>query len=48
VSGASLELSGSASVGSARSGDRIATADPDVLAVAEAEKLDSIVLPGQA
>jgi predicted nucleic acid-binding protein len=35
-------------IGSAASGDRIATADPDVLAVAEAEEIESIVLPRQA
>lgn len=34
-------------IASANQGDRIATADPDVLAVARAEKLDSVGLPEQ-
>jgi len=42
-----ISLADAVLIGSAESGDRIATADPDVLAVAEAEKVGSIVLPGQ-
>ena len=42
-----ISLADAVLIGSAESGDRIATADPDVLAVAEAEKIGSIVLPGQ-
>jgi PIN domain nuclease of toxin-antitoxin system len=42
-----ISLADAVLIGSARAGDRIATADPDVLAVATAEKLDSIALPGQ-
>jgi predicted nucleic acid-binding protein len=34
-------------IGSARLGDRIATADPDVLAVAKIEKLERVALPAQ-
>jgi predicted nucleic acid-binding protein len=42
-----ISLADAVLIGSAESGDRIATADPDVLAVAEAEAIESIVLPGQ-
>jgi hypothetical protein len=35
-------------IGSASPGDRIATADPHVLAVAKAEKLESIEMPGES
>ena len=42
-----ISLADAVLIGSAESGDRIAAADPDVLAVAEAEKIGSIVLPGQ-
>jgi predicted nucleic acid-binding protein len=40
-----ISLADAVLIGSAREGDRIATADPDVLAVAHAEKLDTIALP---
>jgi predicted nucleic acid-binding protein len=43
-----ISLADAVLIGSAKLNDRIATADPDVLAVAKAEKLDSIVLPGQS
>jgi predicted nucleic acid-binding protein len=43
-----ISLADAVLIGSAHSGDRIATADPDVLAVAQAEEIESIVLPGQA
>ncbi|HYY76625.1 MAG TPA: PIN domain-containing protein [Gaiellaceae bacterium] len=42
-----ISLADAVLIGSAKPGDRIATADPDVLAVARAEKLDSVALPGQ-
>jgi predicted nucleic acid-binding protein len=42
-----ISLADAVLIGSAESGDRIATADPDVLAVAEAEAIEAIVLPGQ-
>ena len=42
-----ISLADAVLLGSAESGDRIATADPDVLAVAKAEELTSIALPGQ-
>lgn len=42
-----ISLADAVLIASAGSGDRIATADPDVLAVAAAEKLESVVLPGQ-
>ena len=42
-----ISLADAVLIASARHGDRIATADPDVLAVAGAEKLDSVALPGQ-
>jgi predicted nucleic acid-binding protein len=40
-----ISLADAVLIGSAESGDRIATADPDVLAVAEAEAIESIALP---
>jgi predicted nucleic acid-binding protein len=42
-----ISLADAVLIASARRGDRIATADPDVLAVAKAEKLAPIALPGQ-
>jgi PIN domain nuclease of toxin-antitoxin system len=42
-----ISLADAVLIGSAGSHDRIATADPDVLAVAKVEKLASIALPGQ-
>jgi predicted nucleic acid-binding protein len=42
-----ISLADAVLVASARPGDRIATADPDVLAVAKAEALGSIALPEQ-
>ena len=42
-----ISLADAVLIGSAESGDRIATADPDVLAVAEAENIEPIALPGQ-
>jgi len=42
-----ISLADAVLIASAQQGDRIATADPDVLAVANAEKLESIALPGQ-
>ncbi len=42
-----ISLADAVLIGSAKPGDRIATADPDVLAVAKAEKLESVALPGQ-
>jgi predicted nucleic acid-binding protein len=42
-----ISLADAVVVGSATLGDRIATADPDVLAVAAAEKLEPVALPGQ-
>jgi predicted nucleic acid-binding protein len=42
-----ISLADAVLIGSAERGDRIATADPDVLAVAKAEKLESVALPGQ-
>lgn len=42
-----ISLADAVLIGSAKLGDRIATADPDVLAVTKAEKLESVVLPGQ-
>lgn len=42
-----ISLADAVLIASARQGDRIATADADVLAVADAEKLDSVALPGQ-
>jgi PIN domain nuclease of toxin-antitoxin system len=42
-----ISLADAVLIGSAEASDRIATADPDVLAVAEAEAIESIALPGQ-
>jgi PIN domain nuclease of toxin-antitoxin system len=42
-----ISLADAILIGSAKLDDRIATADPDVLAVTKAEKLESVVLPGQ-
>ena len=42
-----ISLADAVLIGSAKLGDRIATADPDVLAVARAEKLESVALPDQ-
>lgn len=42
-----IALADAVLIGSAKPDDRIATADPDVLAVAKAEKLESVALPGQ-
>ncbi|MGH2999559.1 MAG: hypothetical protein ACRDNM_09685 [Gaiellaceae bacterium] len=42
-----ISLADAALVASAARGDRIATADPDVLAVARAEGLDTVALPAQ-
>jgi PIN domain nuclease of toxin-antitoxin system len=42
-----ISLADAVLIGSARPEDRIATADRDVLAVAKAEKLDVVALPGQ-
>lgn len=42
-----ISLADAVLIGSAKLGDRIATADPDVLAVVKAEKLESVALPGQ-
>jgi predicted nucleic acid-binding protein len=42
-----ISLADAILVASAGVGDRIATADPDVLAVAEAEGIPTIALPGQ-
>ena len=42
-----ISLADAVLIASAQQGDRIATADPDVLAVAKAEKLESVALPGQ-
>jgi predicted nucleic acid-binding protein len=40
-----ISLADAVLIASARPGDRIATADPDVLAIAEAEGLGTVVLP---
>ncbi len=42
-----ISLADAVLIASAKRGDRIATADPDVLAVVTAEKLARIALPGQ-
>ena len=42
-----ISLADAVLVASAGPGDRIATADPDVLAVARAEGLEALTLPGQ-
>jgi hypothetical protein len=41
-----ISLADAVLIGSAKLGDRIATADPDVLALAKAEKLQSVALLG--
>ncbi len=43
-----ISLADAVLIASARQGDRIATADPHVLAVAQAEDLESVVLPAQS
>jgi PIN domain nuclease of toxin-antitoxin system len=42
-----ISLADAVLIGTANPDDRIATADTDVLAVANAEKLESVALPGQ-
>ncbi len=42
-----ISLADAALIASAKSGDRIATSDPDVLAVAREKKLATVALPGQ-
>lgn len=42
-----ISLADAVLIASAQQGDRIATADPDVLAVAKVEKVGLIALPGQ-
>ena len=42
-----ISLADAVLLASAKTGDRIATADPDVLAVAEKEAIETIALPGQ-
>ncbi len=42
-----ISLADAVLIASASEGDRIATADPDILAVAQAEGLESVALPGQ-
>lgn len=42
-----ISLADAILVASARRGDRLATADPDVLAIARAEALETVELPGQ-
>ena len=42
-----ISLADAVLIASAKPDDRIATSDPDVLAVAQAEKLESITLPEQ-
>lgn len=42
-----ISLADAVLIASARAGDRVATADPDVLAVARVEELGSVALPGQ-
>jgi predicted nucleic acid-binding protein len=42
-----ISLADAVLIGSAKPGDRIATADPDVLAVARAEKVELVALPGE-
>ena len=42
-----ISLADAVLLASAKGEDRIATADPDVLAVAETEGIETIVLPGQ-
>ncbi len=43
-----ISLADAVLIASARPADRIATADPDVLAVAKAERLETLALPGQS
>jgi predicted nucleic acid-binding protein len=43
-----ISLADAVLIGSAGTGDRIATADPDVLAVARAEMLETVALPAQS
>ncbi|MGH2927366.1 MAG: hypothetical protein ACRDL8_04110 [Solirubrobacteraceae bacterium] len=42
-----ISLADAVLIASAGTGDRIATADPDVLAVADAEAVEAVPLPGQ-
>lgn len=42
-----ISLADAVLIASAKQGDRIATADPDVLAIADAEGIRTIVLPGE-
>ncbi len=42
-----ISLADAVLIASAKAGDRVATADPDVLAVALAEKVETVSLPGQ-
>ncbi len=42
-----ISLADAVLIGTAELGDRIATADPDVLAVAKAEKIEFVALPGE-
>lgn len=42
-----ISLADAVLIATCRSGDRLATADPDVLAVADAEQIQTIELPGQ-
>jgi predicted nucleic acid-binding protein len=42
-----ISLADAVLMASAKRGDRIATADPDVLAVASAEELETVALPGE-
>jgi hypothetical protein len=43
-----ISLADAVLLASARAADRIATADPDVLAVAEVEGMGTVTLPGEA
>lgn len=43
-----ISLADAVLIASAQQDDRIATADPDVLAVADAEQRESVALPGQS
>ena len=42
-----ISLADAVLLASTRSGDRLATADPDILAVARAEAIETVELPGQ-
>jgi predicted nucleic acid-binding protein len=42
-----ISLADAVLIATAKQGDRIATSDPDILAVARAEKLESVTLPEQ-